>query len=130
MISALRKHLAVALGVATLLTAGVVPASACPGDLLRRDVEAIHALGISGVQARAIAPDGRQSVATSGTADLNTGRPVASGGFFRMASTSKTLVATVVLHLEAEGRLFLDDTVDHWQPRAEMTAQRALPDGK
>lgn len=33
-----------------------------------------------------------------------------------MASTSKTLVATVVLQLEAEGRLSLDDTVDHWLP--------------
>lgn len=33
-----------------------------------------------------------------------------------MASTSKTLVATVVLQLEAEGRLSLHDTVDHWLP--------------
>jgi D-alanyl-D-alanine carboxypeptidase len=33
-----------------------------------------------------------------------------------MASTSKTLVAVVVLQLEAEGRLSLDDTVDHWLP--------------
>lgn len=63
-----------------------------------------------------IAPDGRQSVATSGTADLNTGRPVSSDGYFRMASTAKTLVATVVLQLEAENRLSLDDTVDHWLP--------------
>lgn len=47
-----------------------------------RATEAIHALGVSGVQARVIAPDGRQSGATSGTADLNTGRPVSSGGYF------------------------------------------------
>ncbi|EXU62712.1 peptide hydrolase [Streptomyces sp. PRh5] len=110
-----------ALGVATLLTAEVIPAVAqpagpFPAEQLRRDTEAIHALGISGVQARVIAPDGRQSVATSGTADLNTGRPVSSGGYFRMASTSKTLVATVVLQLEAEGRLSLYDTVDRWLP--------------
>ncbi|MFE4695010.1 serine hydrolase domain-containing protein [Streptomyces sp. NPDC056749] len=83
---------------------------------LRQDTEAIHALGISGVQARVIASGGRQSVATSGTADLNTGRPVRSDGYFRMASTSKTLVATVVLQLESEGELSLDDTVDHWLP--------------
>ncbi len=110
-----------ALGVATLLTAGVVPAvtqsaGPSPAERLRRDTEAIHALGVSGVQARVIAPDGRQSVATSGTADLKTGRPVSSGGYFRMASTSKTLVATVVLQLEAEGRLSLEDTADHWLP--------------
>ncbi|MCX4767851.1 beta-lactamase family protein [Streptomyces sp. NBC_01275] len=121
MFSTLRKPIAMALGVATLLAAGVTtavarPAGSSPLEQLRRDTEAIHALGVSGVQARAIAPDGRQSVATSGTADLNTGRPVSSDGYFRMASTSKTLVATVVLQLEAEGRLSLDDTVDHWLP--------------
>ncbi|MFF3617366.1 serine hydrolase domain-containing protein [Streptomyces sp. NPDC002580] len=119
--STLRKRLALALGVATLLTAGVTTAVAQPvgsstEERLRQDTEAIHALGVSGVQARVIAPDGRQSVATSGTADLNTGRPVPSDGYFRMASTSKTLVATVILRLEAEGALSLDDTVDHWLP--------------
>ena len=121
MTSTLRKHLVMALGVATLLAAEVVPAIAQPAgpspvEQLRRDTKAIHALGVSGVQARLITPDGRQSVATSGTADLNTGRPVSSSGYFRMASTSKTLVATVVLQLEAEGRLSLHDTVDHWLP--------------
>lgn len=110
-----------ALGVAALLAAEVTtavakPAGPSPVERLRQDTAALHALGISGVQARVIAPDGRQTVATSGTADLNTGRPVSSNGYFRMASTSKTLVATVVLQLEAEGRLSLDDTVEHWLP--------------
>ncbi|MER6208768.1 serine hydrolase domain-containing protein [Streptomyces sp. NPDC001642] len=121
MIPTLWKHLALAIGVATLLTADVTTAIAQPQDgfptrQLRQDTETIHALGVSGVQARVIAPDGRQSVATSGTADLNTGQPVSSDGYFRMASTSKTLVATVVLQLEAEGRLTLNDTVEHWLP--------------
>jgi D-alanyl-D-alanine carboxypeptidase len=110
-----------ALGVAALLAADVVPAATRPAgpspkEQLRRDTEAIHALGVSGVQARVIAPDGRESVATSGTADLNTGSPVPSHGYFRMASTSKTLVAGVVLQLEAEGRLSLNDTVDRRLP--------------
>lgn len=123
MTSTLRKHLTLGLGVATLLVTAAVgtavaqPAGPSPMNQLRQDTKAIHALGISGVQARVIAPDGRQSVATSGTADLNTGRPVPSDGYFRMASTSKTLVATVVLQLEAEGELSLDDTVDHWLPK-------------
>ncbi|MFD4507169.1 serine hydrolase domain-containing protein [Streptomyces sp. NPDC058457] len=121
MTSTLRKRLAMALAVTTLLaaeTADAVAQSAGPSavERLRRDTAAIQALGVSGVQARVIGPDGRQSVATSGTADLATGRPVSSDGYFRMASTSKTLVATVVLQLEAEGRLSLDDTVDHWLP--------------
>ncbi|MFE9645814.1 serine hydrolase domain-containing protein [Streptomyces sp. NPDC006365] len=121
MTSTSRTRLAVILATATLLAAEAAtaiarPADSSAADQLRRDTEAIHALGVSGVQARAIAPDGRQSVATSGTADLRTGRPVSSDGYFRMASTAKTLVATVVLQLEAEGRLSLDDTVDHWLP--------------
>ncbi|MFD4556891.1 serine hydrolase domain-containing protein [Streptomyces sp. NPDC058469] len=121
MTSALRKHLVMALGIATLLaaemgTAVAQPAGPSPAEQLRRDTAAIHALGVSGVQARVVASGGREAVATSGSADLDTGRPVRSDGYFRMASTSKTLVATVVLQLEAEGRLSLDDTVDHWLP--------------
>ncbi|MFI6546959.1 serine hydrolase domain-containing protein [Streptomyces prunicolor] len=121
MTPALRKPLALALGIATLLaaetgTAVARPTSPSPAEQLRQDTKAIHALGVSGVQARTVAPNGRESVATSGTADLNTGRPVRSDGYFRMASTSKTLVATVVLQLDAEGRLSLDDTIDHWLP--------------
>ncbi|MFD7819239.1 serine hydrolase domain-containing protein [Streptomyces sp. NPDC059785] len=121
MISTLRRRLALALAVAALLTAEVAPAVAGPAgpsaaERLRRDAAALHALGISGVQARVVGPDGRQWIATSGSADLDTGRPVSSLGYFRMASTSKTLIATVVLQLEAEGRLSLGDTVEDWLP--------------
>ncbi|MER6789001.1 serine hydrolase domain-containing protein [Streptomyces sp. NPDC000658] len=117
----LRERLVLVAGVATLLAAGVTGAVARPArpsadELLRQDTAAIHALGVSGVQARAVGPDGRESVATSGTADLRTGRPVPSNGSFRMASTAKTLVATVVLQLAAEGRLSLEDTVESRLP--------------
>ncbi|MEV7169017.1 hypothetical protein AB0O18_04925 [Streptomyces sp. NPDC093224] len=52
MTSTLRKYLAATLGVAVLLTAEVVPAIAQPAgpspvEQLRRDTEAIHALGVS-----------------------------------------------------------------------------------
>lgn len=122
MTSTLRKHLVIAAGVATLLATGAATAVAQPVgpshvEQLRQDTEALRALGLSGVQARMIGPDGRQSVATSGTADLNSGRPVSGDGYFRMASTSKTLIATVVLQLDDESRLSLDDTVHHWLPR-------------
>ncbi|MGI5204607.1 serine hydrolase domain-containing protein [Spirillospora sp. CA-108201] len=121
MTSILRRYLAVAVGVAAVLACDVAPAVARPAgpsavERLRQDTEAIRDLGVSGVQARMVGPDGRQWVATSGTADLKTGRPVPSNGYFRMASTSKTLVATVVLQLVAEGRLSLDDKVGHWLP--------------
>ncbi|MFD7844124.1 serine hydrolase domain-containing protein [Nocardia sp. NPDC059764] len=113
------KRCAAVLGV--LLIAGATagctePAESSLAQRLHQDADAIHALGISGVQARVIEPDGTQSVATSGTADLATGDPVPSDGYFRMASTAKTFVATVVLQLAGEGTLTLDDTVERWLP--------------
>lgn len=44
------------------------------------------------------------------------GRPRASGEHFRIASMTKPFTATVVLKLEAEGRLSLDDSVERWLP--------------
>ncbi|MCX3290631.1 serine hydrolase [Streptomyces sp. NEAU-H22] len=52
----------------------------------------------------------------SGHANTGTGRERSAGEHFRGASITKTFVATVLLQLEAEGRLHLDDTVDHWLP--------------
>jgi D-alanyl-D-alanine carboxypeptidase len=83
---------------------------------LQQDVDAIHALGLTGAQARLVTADGKQYVATSGVADLTTKRPVPPNGHFRIASTGKSLVATVALQLVGEHRLSLDDTVEHWLP--------------
>lgn len=54
--------------------------------------------------------------AESGYADTSTGRERSPGDHFRGASITKTFVATVLLQLEAEGRLSLDDTVETWLP--------------
>ncbi|MFJ3508920.1 serine hydrolase domain-containing protein [Streptomyces luteogriseus] len=51
-----------------------------------------------------------------GHADTGTGRERSATEHFRGASITKTFVATVLLQLEAEGRLDLDDTVEHWLP--------------
>ncbi|MFF5210317.1 serine hydrolase domain-containing protein [Streptosporangium sp. NPDC000396] len=83
---------------------------------LRRDADAITALGVTGVQARLITPDGRNLTATSGVADLTSRRPVSPNGYFRIASVTKTFVATVILQLAGDGRLSLDDTVEQWLP--------------
>src|SRR4051812_46121027 len=83
---------------------------------LRRDAAAITALGVTGVQARLIGPDGRNLIATSGVADLRTRQPVAPNGHFRIASVTKAFVATVILQLAGDGRLSLDDTVERWLP--------------
>ncbi|MFK8850737.1 serine hydrolase domain-containing protein [Streptomyces sp. Ac-502] len=55
---------------------------------------------------------------TAGVADLGTGRERSAADHFRAASVTKTFLATVVLQLEAEGRLGLDDSVDRWLPGA------------
>jgi D-alanyl-D-alanine carboxypeptidase len=52
----------------------------------------------------------------AGAADTDTGRERTAGDHFRVASITKTFIATVVLQLEAEGRLRLDDTVEKWLP--------------
>jgi D-alanyl-D-alanine carboxypeptidase len=87
-----------------------------PASPLQRDADAIHALGVTGVQARMTTSDGRHLVVTSGVADTTTGRPVPSDGRFRIASSRKAFVATVVLQLAGEHRLSLDDTVARWLP--------------
>src|SRR5215831_2887563 len=52
----------------------------------------------------------------SGAADLQARRPMQPGLHFRAGSLTKSLVATVVLQLVAEGRLSLPDTVERWLP--------------
>ncbi|MGW8763984.1 serine hydrolase domain-containing protein [Streptomyces sp. NPDC055815] len=122
-----RRWPAVAVAAA-LATAGVAttvpssngaPATSAPGyrqDDLRRDTEALRALGITGVQARVTTASGRDLVATAGVAEVGTRRPVPREGYFRIASTGKALMATVVLQLVDEGRLSLDDTVERRLP--------------
>ncbi|MGV4986762.1 serine hydrolase domain-containing protein [Streptomyces sp. NRAIS4] len=85
-------------------------------DDLRRDTDAIQALGITGVQARVTTTSGRDLVATAGVAVAGANHPVPRDGYFRIASTGKALMATVILQLVDDGKLSLDDTVDRWLP--------------
>ncbi|MFC4911575.1 serine hydrolase domain-containing protein [Actinomadura gamaensis] len=107
---------------ASTMVATAVPASAAsvtgsrPTSTLQRDADAIRDLGVTGVQARVTGPDGRSTVVTSGVADVRTKRPVPRDGRFRIASVTKTFTATAVLQLVGEGRLSLDDTVEHVLP--------------
>ncbi|MEU3221463.1 serine hydrolase domain-containing protein [Streptomyces sp. NPDC006971] len=115
------RHRRGLVALVTLLSVGTVPdTSAAAGEVqgqhvLQRDVEAIHAAGVTGVQGEVHTERGRR-VARSGVADVRTGRPVPAGGYFRMGSNTKTFVATVVLQLVGQRRLSLDDTVDTWLP--------------
>ncbi|MFC5185190.1 serine hydrolase domain-containing protein [Actinomadura harenae] len=102
--------------VALTSVATAVPASAAAPSTLQRDADALRDLGVTGVQVRVTGPDGRSRVVTSGVADVRTKRPVPSNGRFRVASVTKTLTATTVLQLVGEGRLSVDDTVEHVLP--------------
>ncbi|ANP52950.1 D-alanyl-D-alanine carboxypeptidase [Streptomyces griseochromogenes] len=84
---------------------------------LRRDVARVRQAGGGDVNvvARVDRPGGALQ-ARSGTAAAGSAAPVPWGAEFRIASTTKTFVAVVVLQLAAEKRLSLDDTVEHWLP--------------
>lgn len=81
----------------------------------RKAVEAAVAAGVPGATATARDDHGTWS-ATAGVGDLRTGAPRSAADRYRVASITKTFVATVLLQLEAEGRLSLDDTVEKWLP--------------
>ncbi|MFE7129701.1 serine hydrolase domain-containing protein [Streptomyces sp. NPDC057638] len=51
-----------------------------------------------------------------GVADRRTGRPPVAADHFRVASVTKTFTATLLLQLEAEGRLSVEDTVEKHLP--------------
>ncbi|MFE2154453.1 serine hydrolase domain-containing protein [Streptomyces lavendulae] len=114
-----------ALGAAGVATAAQLSdgaaATSAPGyrqEDLNRDASALGTLGITGVQARVTTAHGRDLVATAGVAVAGTNRSVPRDGYFRMASTGKALMTTVILQLVDEGRLSLGDTVDRWLPGA------------
>ncbi|MFB7620535.1 serine hydrolase domain-containing protein [Kitasatospora sp. NPDC056181] len=120
----LRRNLALAAVVtATLSTCAPGATAAGQHDdrsllrlRLQRDADAITALGVTGVQARLVTSDGRDTTATSGVADLTDRRPVPGDGHFRAASITKTFVATVILQLVGDHRIALDDPVERWLP--------------
>jgi D-alanyl-D-alanine carboxypeptidase len=112
------KYTIVAALIAAVGATVVVPASAAPDSTpnsLRQQVNAVQQTGTVGVAAEVTSPAG-QLLANAGQADIATRTPVRSGDEFRIGSSTKTFVATVLLQLVAEHRVSLDDTVAHWLP--------------
>lgn len=105
-------------GVSALATAAIIT-TAAPGSTLQEDVNHIRDIGTVGVLAETateIAGLTHITRARAGTAEQGTSKPVPWDSHVRIGSTTKTLVATVVLQLEAEGKLSLNDTVEKWLP--------------
>lgn len=110
-----------------VLLAGAVLAGATTPALAEPAAKGGHE-GVRKVLDRAVAEGGlpgavaevrdghRRWYGSTGVADTTTGQARRPQDRFRIGSTTKTFVATVVLQLAAEGRLSLDDSVDHWLP--------------
>ncbi|WP_416962461.1 serine hydrolase domain-containing protein [Streptomyces sp. Agncl-13] len=82
---------------------------------LQQSVDAIQRTGTVAVVAQSTGPEGRR-YATTGVSDTATGRAARAIDKFRIASSTKAFVATVMLQLVGEGRVSLDDSVEHWLP--------------
>ncbi|MFF9770018.1 serine hydrolase domain-containing protein [Streptomyces sp. NPDC014636] len=108
-----------ALLLTAALAAPAVAASASHSggghSATREAIEAAVEAGVPGVTATVRDAHGTWST-TAGVGDLRTGKPRSAADRYRVGSITKTFVATVLLQLEAEGRLSLDDKVDRWLP--------------
>ncbi|MGW0843595.1 serine hydrolase domain-containing protein [Streptomyces sp. NPDC002787] len=113
-----------ALVAATAMAAAVAlaaPAVASPASVrtdhgpTREAMDAVVKDGVVGVALQAKDKHGVWK-ATSGVGDLRTDKPRSAHDRYRVGSITKTFVSTVLLQLEAEGRLSLDDKVDKWLP--------------
>ncbi|MFJ5075902.1 serine hydrolase domain-containing protein [Streptomyces sp. NPDC088553] len=99
-----------ATALATPALAASAPTASAPADdhaATRAALQAAVDAGVPGVVAQA--RDGRAN--WTGTAGERRGNDR-----FRVGSITKTFVATVLLQLQAEGRLDLDDPVEKWLP--------------
>ncbi|MFC9243968.1 serine hydrolase domain-containing protein [Streptomyces sp. NPDC057136] len=81
----------------------------------QRAMDDAVASGIPGITAQARDGHGVWKAA-SGVGDLTTGAPRGKNDKFRVGSITKSFVATVLLQMEAEGRIDLDDTVERRLP--------------
>jgi len=107
--------------VGVVLAGGTVAATAAPApsdappSALQADLDRVVADGIPGMIV--LERQGNQvRHATAGVGNLRTGGPIRATDRFRIGSNSKSFVSTVMLQLEAEHRLRLTDTVEHWLP--------------
>ncbi|TDQ46101.1 serine hydrolase domain-containing protein [Actinorugispora endophytica] len=102
---------------ATLLSAAAAGSRAEPDAAdgrdrpeLREAIQAVVDTGFAGAQMR-VHDERGEWVGSAGVRKLGETAEPHRNGLFRVASTTKTFVATLVLQLVAEGRIGLDDTV-------------------
>ncbi len=89
-------------------------------DLLRDHAARREVAGAVGLIARG----DTVRVATAGVQDLASVAPMRRDTIFRIASMTKPMVAAAAMMLVEEGRIALDDPVEHWLP--ELANRRVL----
>ena len=112
------RGLAASVVLALLLAASSAAAPASGDSLapaLRKDVKDLVAAGVPGVVVL-VRRDGRTVQLAGGYSNLEKRTPMRVGDRFRIGSVTKSFVATVVLQLVGEGKLSLDDSIEHWLP--------------
>ncbi|MCZ2810163.1 MULTISPECIES: serine hydrolase domain-containing protein [unclassified Modestobacter] len=107
-----------AAGATGLLTPDVAEAGgARPAHAFQDELDQLVADdGFPGALAAVRGADGRVRHLTAGVGDLTTGEPVPVDGQVRIASNTKTFVATVVLQLVGEGLVDLDAPIETYLP--------------
>ncbi|MEU9443453.1 serine hydrolase domain-containing protein [Streptomyces sp. NPDC048304] len=81
----------------------------------QRAIDAAVAAGVPGVTVEA-QDAGEVWKSASGVGNLKTGAPRGKNDRFRISNLTDTFVATVLLQMEAQKKLSLDDTVEHYLP--------------
>jgi D-alanyl-D-alanine carboxypeptidase len=119
-----RRRLAVSAVLACLTTVALIASSAIAKPTtttstrapdLQKDVDALVAAGVPG--AILVVRDGNRTVQLAGgLAYVARKRPMRPADRFRIASLTKSYVATVALQLVGEGKLSLDDSVEQRLP--------------
>ena len=106
--------------LATALLAASAPASPTSNEnaqtaALQKGVDELVAAGVPG--AILLVRNGDRTLRlTGGLGDIGQKTPMNARNHFKIASLTKSYVATVVLQLVAEGKLHLSDSVEQWLP--------------
>jgi D-alanyl-D-alanine carboxypeptidase len=107
--------LALVAGVVATATTATPGRSAGHEQELQRALDQVVAAGVPG--AVVLVREGDRTIRlTSGYGNLRPRTKVRAGDRFRVASVTKSFVATVVLQLVGERKLALEDTVERWLP--------------
>ncbi|WP_229909861.1 serine hydrolase domain-containing protein [Streptomyces flavofungini] len=97
-------------------SAGAAGSPRCDAKPIQAALKALKGVGASGISVTVKSPRCGVQKSGVGLADIRTGRKAVGNEHSRIASNTKTWVATVVLQLVGEGKIKLDGKVDDYLP--------------